>query len=501
MVESKLENTIEIRDIFSIILRRKWLILGPIVLVAIIAYAGSYLIEKRYQSSTMIAIAQANYLSRQLQAMVPGEENPQRTRQEITDRLIAIRNELISSVYLARLIDELNLGKDPKVAREVQKLATKWPDIPPEQLTYRFLMEQLRQDISVSFNGENIVEISVESSNPGRAMAIAAKLAQIFKEERLKRELSGVRGALDFSDEQLAIYKANLEQAERKKAELAANYLKDQLDESVSADSNVRNIMADIDNTKLLVDDNIKEQAAVRAKLITYHQSQLVLESDKDYDRLKESIFAETQKLADFMPKYMWSDPKVLNANLNITRQMKELDNVIARIVKRQFSSATSDEQDLLTEYFSLQAQEIVLRQKLGNFEVALSILRNRIARQPQYEIQMRSLENEVLSARSVYEKFKDQLTGSEISQSLMRGESESKYRVVEPASLPLAPINPNRMKILVLGLILGGITGGASALLAELLDKSFKTVEDVESYLGTPVLATIPKIASPEKK
>lgn len=501
MAESKLESTVEIRDILSIVLRRKWLILGPIVLITIMAYAGSYLIEKRYQSSTMIAIAQANYLSRQLQAMVPGEQDDQRPWQEINSRLTAIRNELVSSVYLARLIDELKLDKDPGVTRQLQKLATKWPDIPPEQLTYRFLMEQLRRDISVSFNGENIVEISVQSSSPSRAMAIAAKLAQIFKEERFKRELSGVRGALDFSDEQLAIYKSNLEQAERKKAELATSYLKDQLDESVSADSNVRSIMADIDNTKLLVDDNIKEQAAARAKLIAYHQSQLTLESDKEYDRIKESIFGETQKLADLMPKYIWSDPKVLNANLSITRQMKEMDNVIVRIVKKQFPDVAAEDQGLLAEYFSLQAQEMVLRQKLGNFEVALSILRNRISKQPQYEIQMRSLENEVASARSVYEKFKDQLTGSEISQSLMRGESESKYLVVEPASLPLAPIKPDRMKILVLGLILGGIVGGAAALLAELLDKSFKTVEDVENYLGTPVLATIPRIASPRKK
>jgi uncharacterized protein involved in exopolysaccharide biosynthesis len=109
----------------------------------------------------------------------------------------------------------------------------------------------------------------------------------------------------------------------------------------------------------------------------------------------------------------------------------------------------------------------------------------------------MRNLENDVISARQIYEKFKDQLTGSEISQSLMRGEAESKYRIMEPASIPLEPVKPNRLKITILGAMLGLVIGGVAALLAELLDNSFRKIEDVEEFLRVPVLATIPSISS----
>jgi capsular polysaccharide biosynthesis protein len=50
-------------------------------------------------------------------------------------------------------------------------------------------------------------------------------------------------------------------------------------------------------------------------------------------------------------------------------------------------------------------------------------------------------------------------------------------------------------MKIGLMGLALGLVIGGGAVLLVELLDTSFKRVEDVEEVLGVKVLATVPKI------
>ncbi len=497
MAENGKETTLDIKDAMAILRHRKWFLILPLLLVTVIAFGGSYLLEERYQSSTMVMIGQKTYLSKQLQAMVPGQEQNRFSSLQQKNLLIAIHNEILSSTYLARLIDELGLAEDPETVRDAQKLHVKRPDIPARDLLYRILINDLRKNIEVDFNGENIIEITSESSDPARAMGIATKIAEIFKDERLKREMSGARGALDFSDEQLEIYKANLEDAENDKAEFAAEYLRNQLDESVTAAANIRSIMADIDNIKLIIDDNMTNQATVRSRLSKYKKSELKLDLSDEYNTLKSNISNETERLADLMLKYTWSDPKVLNANLRISNWVKDIEDLIKRSVERRFENAPAVEEDDLKEFFVLQTREMILRGKKDDFEVALSTLRDRIARQPQYEIQMRNLENEVASARDIYEKFKDQVTGSEISQSLMRGEAESKYRIMEPASVPLVPVKPNRVKITVLGAILGLVIGGVAALLVELLDNSFKKVEDVEGYLNMSVLATIPNIAS----
>jgi uncharacterized protein involved in exopolysaccharide biosynthesis len=491
------ETKIDIKDALAIVRHRKWLIILPLVLVTIIAFAGSYFLEERYQSSTMVVIDQTKFLSKQLQAMMPGQEQGRFSSMQQRSFLIALYNEIISSSYLKRMIDELGLADDDDIIQMAQKMHTKRPDIPVKSLVYHILINKLRQNIDVEFNGENIIEITAESSDPSQAMAIATKMAEIFKDERLKRELSGVRGALDFSDEQLERYKANLDEAERKKAEFVSEYLKNQLDESVTAEGNIRAVMADVDNLKLLIDDNIKEQAEIRTRLSKYKKSELVLDTGEEYESIRGNINAESERLTEFMSRYTWSDPKVLNANLRISNLLQDLDQVIRRRVNEQFRNAPASERADLAEFFSLQTREMIFRNKLNDFEVALATLRDRISRMPQFEINMRNLENDVNSARTIYEKFRDQQTGTEISQSLMRGEKESKYRIMEPASVPMVPVKPNRVKITVLGAILGLVIGGVAALLAELLDNSFKKVEDVEDYLDLSVLATIPNISS----
>jgi uncharacterized protein involved in exopolysaccharide biosynthesis len=497
MANTEKVTTLEIKDVTTIVRRRKWHVILPILLVTLVSFGGSYLLEKRYSSSTMVVIGQTKYLSKQLQAMIPGQEDRRFANFQQKNRLIAIKNEIMSSSYLTRLVEELGLFENQEVIRSAQKMHEKRPDIPIKNLTYHILIRDLRKNIDVDFNGEDIIEISSESNNPGLAMSIATKLAEIFKDERLQRELKGVRGALDFSDEQLAIYKINLEDAEQAKADFISEYIRDQLDESITADTNIRAILIDIDNIKLMIEDNIEDQSRTRLELSKYRKSQLVLKTGAEYERIKENIYSEAQRLADLMSKYIWSDPNVLNANLRISNWQDEMEALIKNQVSEQYSSAPNAEREKLVEFFTLQSREMVLRQKMNDFEVAISILRNRITEAPQNEIQMRNLENDVISARQIYEKFKDQLTGSEISQSLMRGEAESKYRIMEPASIPLEPVKPNRLKITILGAMLGLVIGGVAALLAELLDNSFRKIEDVEEFLRVPVLATIPSISS----
>jgi succinoglycan biosynthesis transport protein ExoP len=497
MAESTKITTLDIKDVLAIVRRRKWLIVLPLILVTAVAFGGSYFLTKQYRSSTMVLTEQTRYLSKQIQAMVPGMEDDRYSDAQRRSRLIAIHNEIISTTYLSRLIDELGMADDPVLQRQAQKLHRSHPDVPVKNLVYHIAIQNLRNSIDVDFNGENIIEISAESSDPEQAMTIATKLAEIFKDERLKSEMSSVRGALDFSDEQLSIYRANLDDAERKKADFAAQFIKNKLDESISSESNIHAITADIDNLKLLIEDNINEQTTVRSQLSEYKKSDLDFDLGKRYNDLKSTIFSETERLASLMSKYTWSDPKVLNANLKINNQLQDMEAIVGDQVDSKFTRSSANDRHGITRLLVLQTREMVLRKKLDNFEVSLSTLRNRIAQQPQIEIQMRNLENDVASAREIYEKFKDQVTGSEISQSLMRGEAESKYRIIEPASMPMAPVKPNRVKITVLGGILGLVIGGAAALLAELLDNSFRKVEEVEEFLGASVLATIPGIES----
>ena len=67
--------------------------------------------------------------------------------------------------------------------------------------------------------------------------------------------------------------------------------------------------------------------------------------------------------------------------------------------------------------------------------------------------------------------------------------------QVIDEAQIPEKPVKPRRLLNMVVAAILGIMVGLGVAFLQEYLDNTIKTTEDVEKYLGVPVLGIIPSI------
>lgn len=67
--------------------------------------------------------------------------------------------------------------------------------------------------------------------------------------------------------------------------------------------------------------------------------------------------------------------------------------------------------------------------------------------------------------------------------------------QVIDPAQVPTSPVSPRPLMNIGIAGVLGVMLGIFIAFLKEFLDNSIKTPEDVEKYLGVPVLGTIPLV------
>ena len=82
-----------------------------------------------------------------------------------------------------------------------------------------------------------------------------------------------------------------------------------------------------------------------------------------------------------------------------------------------------------------------------------------------------------------------DRINQLETAKSLQTGGAE----LVQPASVPSAPSSPRPKRDGILGAILGAIFGFALASVRERRDRGVRTVEELETLSGWPVLARIP--------
>ena len=70
-------------------------------------------------------------------------------------------------------------------------------------------------------------------------------------------------------------------------------------------------------------------------------------------------------------------------------------------------------------------------------------------------------------------------------------------FRIVDPAVIPIKPTSPDRVKIILLGIVAGLAAGFGAIVARDSLDRSVKSVDTVRA-LGIPVLAVIPRITDP---
>ena len=71
--------------------------------------------------------------------------------------------------------------------------------------------------------------------------------------------------------------------------------------------------------------------------------------------------------------------------------------------------------------------------------------------------------------------------------------------RIIDTAVEPLAPINPQKMKIIVIGLFVGAFIGLLLALLRNMLHSGIKDSSQIENELDLPVYATVPRSPTQE--
>ncbi len=487
------EKTVDVRQILSIVYRRKWLIIIPLILVGAVAYTASFFLTPIYESSSIIWIDRPSNVSRELINIIGRDGEVRMSSDDRRRQLQALQNELTSQTYLYQLIEDLGLAESPELTRRAAKMREANPDRSLQQLKYHLLLERLRKQIEVGFVGTDQIRIAVTSTSPTLARDMVSRLAEIMEREKTAYELEKILDNQTFADLQLQKTEYEYNQLLDSLTAARQRLTRMQLPENIASDANRREILSDIDNTKLEISDLQSERESINRRLEQFGLEKIRLHFTDSLIELRAQIDAQISSYASMMEKYAWNEQNVINVNIRLNDNMRLLEREVARAVDRRFASYPENQRTLLRRYFIVNEQIDVLESKVNRLQNSLARFDQRLAALPRLESEIAELERRAVEARRYRDAFRSEETTVEILSE--RAKDRTKYKVIEPARVPLAPIWPDRNKIIVMGVLLGLVVGGGAVFMAEMLDKSFKRVEDAEEILQLPVLATVPKI------
>ncbi len=486
MVQQKKKNTIDIKEYLQLFLRRKFYFIIPFVVTLIFGIIYCFIAKPLYQSSTVIQISQSQLLSRQMQNLVPGV-----TAQE---RLNNLRRLVTSHNYLKRLIETLNLHNDPKLRKIAEDNKSAYPGLTTNEIVELFWIERLQRHLTISQMGSDFVQITATGNSPEMAYNLAHTLTQIFIDESLRREVGGIRGALQFSSEQLTIYNKKLEESEEKLRNFKEDMLRNDFDSQAFISDNLDEVNKSLTGTDFELREAKDRLKFLKNKLHRISANYRSFRSAR-LNTLEIDLLRSVTNLSELMLKYSWEDVNVLKINSEIERLQSNIRNEIETLARSHAATGNSEYIDAVIEKEITEINIKFLNQKKEVFTNLVKTYRRKIAEGPQKEMQLSRLQREVESNREIYQTLLQQSRGSEIEEALQRTAAEFKFKVIQPALKPLHPIKPDRLKIMMMSIVLG-ITIGVGLIYAiEYIDRSFKNVEEVERYLHLPVLGTIPKI------
>jgi len=490
---------LNVSTVVDIVLKRRWWIIVPFMLAMIAGIYLAIVLPKIYESTTVIVVRAQRVPSNYVRALV---------NEDLTVRLDAIYQQLLSRTHLEGIINKLNLFSGPAFQNMFieDKVA----------LMRKKINVRIAEDIKGRKNRVDSFSISFRAANPVIAMKVVNELGNFFIEENLKSREAQASGTSDFLEEELLSLRKHLEILDEKIKNYREHYmgaLPEQLETNLrildrlqTQMTSKQEVLIDAKNRLVLLEkqitveetqpkeDNLLQENNVgtfsRSARLNQMREQLLNLNAKYTDRhpdvirlVREIEDLENSHAADETqpePKYTrLADPNRLNANLRKNEQKQ--------LLVRQREELKSEISSLNLENSKL-VEQIQLYQK-------------RVEDTPKREQELSSLKRDYTNVKATYDSLLTRQLEAKLAVNMEKKQKGEQLRIIDPGKLPTKPIEPDMTKLFLMTILVGLGIGGGLVFLFENMDTSFKGSDDIESYFGLPLLATIPLLDQQRRK
>jgi polysaccharide chain length determinant protein (PEP-CTERM system associated) len=477
-------GTVVLREYWSLILRRKWIIIASLLFSLTVAGILCKLLPKWYRSETLILVEDQKVPENVVKGIVEGN---------LEQRIFVIQKQIMSRTLLGEIVKELNLYSDEVALYNLDAAIGK------VKSTIRVeMVAKGPQGNFVSRNSLDAFTVSFAHEDPATAMKVTTLLASKFIEENVKSREQIAEGTTEFLDYEVAAAKRDLNRKEDEITQFKAKHmgeLPQQMEANLRALDRLQDDLQSANESIHRLSDRL---AMVEKGIKDYERfgstnlSLLAGRSEPDslFRRLKEL----KEKLAKLNSEFWDTYP-------DVTLTQEEIRQVEGELVKLYGADAIKPGEKILDPYLQdlkkqqseLRTELTLLNQRQHSLQTEKRDYVRRVESAPAVEQELLILQRDYDNMKKNCEALIEKRLNARVAENLEKRQKGAQFRIIDPANFPRVPEKPNQLRILAFGLIFGCVLGIGIAVMKEQFNPQFRRPEDVEQALGPRLLAVIP--------
>jgi capsular exopolysaccharide synthesis family protein len=349
---------------------------------------------------------------------------------------------------------------------------------PSREVAYQMLRSKLDVD---EVRNTDLLQISVFDSSPQLAADIANKIVSVYQDRRVQEEKEILNRAVTAMNEEVGKQQKRVEEAGIEMARIR--------DEEHIVDLNpegTEDSQAPV-NSMVVKQETEVNEADTKVATLSSRLTQIENLKGDDLMRMLPTLDVQDPTVQKILPNYqdtVAQEALLLNSGLAenhpkvksvraarqvYTHQLEQQIGIIRDGLERNLKTAQGTRDGLSKRLDQINAKQLQTKNLSANYARA---------------------KNAYIKEKTLFDGIRTRAQTQTMEMAMPRF-AVSVKQVAEPPSYPARPrVGLN----LTLGMLVGLVIGIGLAFFIEYLDTSVKTMDDVESLLGVPVLAIIPK-------
>jgi uncharacterized protein involved in exopolysaccharide biosynthesis len=486
------------RDLLAIGFRQRRLITTTFLTIFAAVILIAFLLPKQYESQMKILVRH----DRADSVVTAEREAPQQFRTEVSEEELQSVAELFKSKdLLTKVVTTCDLQKQDEhslsawLARKITPADDGIPGATVDEKIARAVLA-LEKNIDVQpIKLTNLISVSYNATDPHQAVRVLNTLSSLYLEKHLA--MHRVPGAFDFFHRQAEQYRSALAESEARLADFGGQ--EGVVSPTLTREITVRKLSEfeaaeqETQATILETKQRIKTLETQLASLSPRHTTQVrTLDNPQLMERLKSTLLELQLKRSALLTKF---EPTYRPVQ-EVDQQIAQTNESILAAEKAPLKDETTDRdptyEALRTELAKANTELATLQARAGATSGVIRSYRAESQRLDHQEVVQQDMlraakaneENYLLYLRKQEEaRISDALDSQRISNVL----------VAEAPTVPFKS-KSRRLPFVILGMLFASLASVMVGFVVDRWDPSFRTPQELQDFLGSPVLAAFPK-------